>query len=174
MIKNPLIIMFIIGLLFLVGCNSSIEVSYEVFEVEPRCFDWDDSNIVIQNEADYYGKLQNWSYLPGDLKNHMLEKFGETCSKENLPMIDFSKNTILGKITYGSGCSREFVRKVIVDNTKKIATYSVEVINKGGCQPLITNNELIIIPKIPEDYTIEFSVSDNIEWSVSDKFENSR
>lgn len=83
------------------------------------------------------------------------------CDTARLPPIDFSKYTLLGKRTYGGGCTAEYVRQVFEDKCEKMIIYEINVEYSGGCDMLIGNWNWVYIPKLPVDFTVAFRVSQN-------------
>jgi len=82
-----------------------------------------------------------------------------SCEDFELPELDFSQQTLLGKFTSGVGCSVDFIRDICEDSLNKGVIYSINVIEEGDCEMLITSMNWILIPKVPSDYDIEFIVS---------------
>ena len=81
-----------------------------------------------------------------------------TCENFVLPSIDFSQSTLLGKYTYGSGCSVTFERHVYIDDANRQIIYSITVIEEGNCEMLGMSMNWIIIPKVPQGYSVVFEV----------------
>lgn len=81
-------------------------------------------------------------------------------SEPDLPYVDFSTHSILIYNIVESGCCI-FNRNVSIDSTKKIVTYSIDHI-RCGCGGIVAmdvwtvDNNMVLVPKIPEDYTINF------------------
>ena len=135
----------VILVLLVMGCSSidgsRVELTLKEFELSANCFESDRNHgkfgVLIQNEEEYSTKLR------------------DICKTKQIPSVDFSKNTIIGIISSGSGCSREFIKNAYRDDNQRKVVYSVDVKEKGGCKPLFQNWDLVLIPKIPEGYTVE-------------------
>lgn len=81
-------------------------------------------------------------------------------------VIDFSKYTVLENRVTTGGCSVIYERNVSKDITHKKIVYTVTANQCGGCEKLNTSWNWVLVPKIPEDYTIEYKV---IEKNVKEK-----
>jgi hypothetical protein len=75
-----------------------------------------------------------------------------------IPKINFSKQTVLALWASGSCAAREFRKKVWRDDSHKLITYSVAIIeSETSCSgPGLESLNLIAIPKIPEGYKVSF------------------
>lgn len=82
----------------------------------------------------------------------------EKCADAQLPEMPFDQYTLLIAKTGGSGCSASYVRSVLKDDENKRIIYSVEAHYDGMCEMYIMNSNWVLVPKIPDDYTIEFQV----------------
>lgn len=80
------------------------------------------------------------------------------CMSFSLPEIDLSRSTILGFPVSAGGCSIEFSRKLVIDETAKKVIFSAYVKMRGACEKQGQTMNWVIVPKIPADYTIERSV----------------
>ncbi|HPX58934.1 MAG TPA: hypothetical protein PLL02_00720 [Bacteroidales bacterium] len=72
--------------------------------------------------------------------------------------IDFSKYSVLEKEVQTAGCSIVCERNVSKDTKNKKIVYTVTVHQCGGCEKLNTSWNWVLVPKIPEDYSIEYKV----------------
>lgn len=88
---------------------------------------------------------------------------GLNCNTASLPYIDFSKFTLLGKFTQGGGCSVNYDRAVFDDTENKKIIYKISVEYSGPCDMWIFNWNWVCIPKLPEDYEVEFHVKETIK-----------
>ncbi len=80
------------------------------------------------------------------------------CADFQLPSIDFSRYTLLGKYAYGGGCSVSFERKVYKDDVNKRIIFSIKVIEKGPCEMIIGKMNWVLVQKIPPNYSVIFEV----------------
>lgn len=77
-----------------------------------------------------------------------------------LPNVDFSQHSVLINNIVESGCCI-FNRDVSIDTINKMVTYSIEYIRCGcegfvGMDIITVANNMVLVPKIPEDYVVEF------------------
>ena len=113
-----------------------------------------DEDIVIRTEAEYLN-------LQEILRQ---EYIGINCDTASLPIIDFSKYTLLGKLTQGGGCSANYDREVIRDNENKEIRYSIAVEYVGACYMFIQNWNWACVPKFPNDYSVVIHTEDSYEY----------
>lgn len=79
-----------------------------------------------------------------------------TCHTTLPNPIDFNTYSLLGYKACGSGCEVSFNRKVYQDDENQKYIYDVEVETRGGCEPWICSMNWILIPKMEEDYFVDF------------------
>jgi len=79
------------------------------------------------------------------------------CMGMTLPEIDFNTQTLLGLYADGT-CNVGFDRIVLRDDDLKKYTYTVGVNACGMCESLRFSMNWVLVPKLPEDYTVEFIV----------------
>ncbi len=72
--------------------------------------------------------------------------------------IDFSKYTLLGKYVPGSGCEVIYSRNATRDDEAKKVSYEIKADQYGVCDCSHPSMNWVLIPKIPEDYNVVFSV----------------
>ena len=76
------------------------------------------------------------------------------------PDIDFSEYSLLGFLTSGQ-CESKFIREVSKNESDKIYTYKIIVKVCGTCKSLRYDANLVLVPKIPDGYTVDFVIVDN-------------
>ena len=86
------------------------------------------------------------------------DAFLATCNV--FPDVDFSRHSILGYQATGSGCTVIFEKHVYRDDQNKQIMYELAVVEEGACEKAIHNRNLILVPRIPDDYSVAFSMSD--------------
>jgi len=74
--------------------------------------------------------------------------------------IDFTIYTVLGKKASGGGCGIIFVRDVSKNDILKKYVYTITVFQCGDCFKSGESMNWVLVPKIPEDYTVEFVVKE--------------
>jgi hypothetical protein len=118
-----------------------------------------------QNEYDnlrveYYEKTkEEYKKLWGVTTDEELNKGMpfKNCDAKLTP-INFEEKTLLSHYADGSGCITEFNNDVRKDNLNKKIIFTIEVIEHGTCEPFNAYRSSILIPKIPDDYSVDFRV----------------
>lgn len=171
------IVFIVVSFLYLYENKTKHEVAYEDVESDQYCFPFDfyiwasehrrekflGEELIINNDREYQELLQyrveeNCDQTNNDDSKHRCYAKNR-CENVNLPPIDFAQKTLLAKYTIGSCAATGFNKKVIRDDRSKTYTYSIEVKKRFlmRCNgPGLTSMNLITIPKIPENYTIQF------------------
>jgi hypothetical protein len=85
------------------------------------------------------------------------EEFLETCNV--FPEVDFTKYTLLGYHLNGTGCTVNFEKHVYRDDREEKVIYEISVHQEGACEMAIYDRNLILIPKIPSDFRVDFAIS---------------
>ncbi len=80
------------------------------------------------------------------------------CQVPRLPLIDFSKFTLLAKYNSSGDCKSKYERKLLLDETNKRLKYIVEVTYHGSCEKIISSWNYVLVPKISDDYTIDIEL----------------
>jgi hypothetical protein len=71
--------------------------------------------------------------------------------------VDFSQYTVLGKYA-GGGCMVSFEREVSRNHAEKKVRYFIKVHECGNCKTGTYYVHWVLVPKIPDDYTVSFVV----------------
>lgn len=90
------------------------------------------------------------------------------CETVSLPEIDFSKYSLLSKLTRGGCCTAKYERMVLKDSLNKKIIYSIMPKYEGTCEMLCGNFNWVLVPKILEDYTVDFLVNEEALTSVQE------
>ncbi len=80
----------------------------------------------------------------------------ENCSDAERPEINFNEQTLLGYYVDGGGCDIQFIREVITDESGQRYIYTVKVKACGWCAKLGYSMNWVLVPKLPENWTVEF------------------
>jgi len=82
------------------------------------------------------------------------------CDSSKLPGIDFSKYTVLGKLTINSACDT-ITREVLSDSLNKKYIYNINIQEpQGRCIYIaIPNMNWVLVPKLPREYKVEFIIT---------------
>jgi hypothetical protein len=84
------------------------------------------------------------------------EEFFSTCNV--FPEVDFGQYSVLGAHATGTGCTVTFEKHVYRDEQSKKIIYTVAVIEEGKCELTSNNRNLILVPRIPPEYSVEFLI----------------
>lgn len=76
------------------------------------------------------------------------------------PNLDFSTYSVIGKTVRG-GCSMKIRRELKIDHQNKQYIYTINFKDRGMCKKLVLSDNLVIVPKIPTDYTVVFKVEED-------------
>ena len=81
------------------------------------------------------------------------------CDSSDLPEIDFINYTLLGQYATG-GCEVKFIRKVSDNEKDREYLYSITVRECGLCNKERFDMNWVLVPKLPDNYTVEFSIKE--------------
>jgi len=104
--------------------------------------------IVIRNNAAYL-KFQD---------SIRIEIYEMNCEDEQLPSIDFERYTLIGKKTFGGGCSVQYRRKIFDDKANNLIRYKISARYSGDCAMGLVSWNWALIPSIPDYYMVVFEV----------------
>lgn len=82
--------------------------------------------------------------------------FDNTPCNGDLPAIDFSQYSILGQFGGATGCERFYSRRVKIKENEKEYLFTVKVSECGGCEPFEIRWHWVLVPLVPEEYTVSF------------------
>lgn len=135
-----------------------------------------DKIIEITNDCKFYDNILSTCFygISGSKYNEIIitdnetyQTFGDSirihpanvdCDTAKLPYIDFNKYSLLGKRTNGGGCSAKYDRKILKDIENKKIIYQISVVYEGNCKMLLGSMNWAYIPKLPNDYKVEFKL----------------
>ena len=72
------------------------------------------------------------------------------------PEIDFSQHSLLGFWVTGGGCDVKYIREVTRKDDAKKYVYRIKVKECGSCDMLRYDANLVLVPQVPDDYSVEF------------------
>lgn len=72
--------------------------------------------------------------------------------------IDFNQFTLLGKYASKDDCEVSYERNATRNDSQKKINYSIKVQHCGYCKKPYESMNWVLIPKIPDDYTVDFKV----------------
>ena len=123
-------------------------VSYQDFDLQCLGFQYE---MVIRNESEYQSAINTSTDL---YPNPFL-----LCIDYKFPKIDFDQNTLLGHQVVTAGCSADFTRSIRQLDLDAMVIYEIKYSSSGSCDKAISNNNFVLIPKIPENYEVRFEVT---------------
>lgn len=116
------------------------------------CFDI--ASLSRNNELIFRDKESFESYVD----SMRIYPYNLNCDTATVPDINFDKYTLVGKFTSGGGCDVEYKRNVFEDVNNKNIIYEIKINYTGLCEMLITSMNWALIPRIPDNYSVEFKV----------------
>ena len=132
-----------------IACDDNSNVDFPELEFETlnfgNCYDTNMEKVVIDNDATYQILLDS-----------IFQPYSSNCDSNNHPVIDFSTHTLLGNYRDGGGCSINFIRNLYEDIPNQKYIYDIKVEEEGLCLMLGFSMNWILVPKLPENYTVEF------------------
>ena len=169
----------LMGIVLVAGCtqnsntydinSSKSDFTYE--EIAIGCLPglmFNSVSFVVRNQneynallVEYYEKTKEeykvrWGVTTDDELNKGMPF--KDCDAKLTP-IDFEKYTLLSHYAEGSGCTTEFNKNVQINHNNKKVIFTIDVIEHGTCEPWQTHRASILIPRISNDYTVDFKVS---------------
>ena len=132
-----------------IACDDNSNVDFPGLEFETlgfgNCYDANMEKIVIDNDATYQVLLDS-----------IFQPYSSSCDSNSHPVIDFSIHTLLGDYRYGSGCSVNFIQNLYEDIPNQKYIYDIKMEEEGFCSMFGSSMNWILVPKLPENYTVEF------------------
>lgn len=125
----------------------------------PRCAGHDENRGIIISEVPELCS----AFIPG--KQFVIEN--DSVFKEVLPSwcsasaIDFNAVTVLGRYASG-GCAVKFIRDVEKVEKDRKYVYRIRVRDCGRCKSFRYSHNFVTVPKLPEGWTVSFSVKEDI------------
>ena len=84
------------------------------------------------------------------------EKFLSNC--DVFPDVDFRQYSVLGAQAIGTGCIVTFEKHVFRDEQARKIHYEIVVIEEGECEMVSQTRNLILVPRISPEYSVEYSL----------------
>jgi hypothetical protein len=140
-----------------------IEEFYPVVDV-PACIEaylQEHEHMIIKDSIDLLNILDstcNRMYSEGIIDSI---EYNEYQSEVNLFFrnINFDKHSLLGFWITGK-CEADFIREVLKDEENMKYIYSVKIKECGWCDRARIESNLVLIPKIEDNYSVEFKIED--------------
>lgn len=178
--NKTVLLIVLVGVILLAGCvqfsSGGEQQDYQskgfpVQEINIGCLPGlIDSSVsfVVRNQDEYDALLVEYYEKT---KEKYKELWGVTTDEElsegipfkdcdaTLTPIDFERFTLLSHYAQGSGCATGFNKTFQYDGANKKVVFTIDVVEQGLCEPLRKYRTSVLIPKIPDDYTVDFRVT---------------
>lgn len=79
------------------------------------------------------------------------------CCNGHMGAVNFNESDVLGLSTVNKGCSSSYQRDVRRDDATKRIIYTVTELYCKPCSPVDGQGNFVIIPKVPNGYTVEYA-----------------
>ncbi len=156
-------------LFLFIGIATFIVVTFMFSCVEyDSCIDRNRIGGLIDSEiylGKYFNLLDSQTIVVTDinsyesLKKHVLPETNRAASDTFLlPSIDFSKQTLLGRLSTCVGCNTRYNRTVEKNDAQQQYIYTIEIEECGGCEIENISMNWVLVPKIDDDYTIIYKL----------------
>ena len=135
--------------IFLLSCNKSLNCKGDD-EIKGEIID--DINL----SCNYVGQQANDNtYIIKSLNDLIPNSTSEEC--ENSVNVDFNKYSIIGQRIDGQ-CKMKIIHDLKIDHDTKKYTLTSKVKEFVFCKSQIISTRLLLVPAIPEDYSVEFEI----------------
>ncbi len=127
------------------GNRGIIESSYSIGN--SFCVDFNERNFVARNDSEFR-------------QIYTISKQWDDCRNFEMPEVDFSKYSLLGQQA-GTCKGGNFLRTVTKNEAEKKIIYTVQAKCCGYNKVLLMSKNIVLVPKIPQDYTVEFILEED-------------
>lgn len=145
--------------------TTSLYSCYVDNEVCPSCES--DQGIIVSFEAGPVSDCESLQYRQSD--NFVIEDDSSyqalfasvannvyDCDSLGLKAVDFTQHSVMSMAVSGSGCSRSYCVTVEDDPSIRQYNFISRVVECGGCEPLEVVRFWVVVPKLPDDYSVSF------------------
>ena len=123
---------------FFYGCEKETKQEFVVQFLElPGCANLLDEDELVRNDSEF-------------------AVIKSSCSSLNFPQINFNDSTLLAK-TITIGCEDEIEGHINKDDLNQKYIYNIEI-QRGLCKVAAVVSNWALVPKLPNDFTVEFYV----------------
>ncbi|RYD83641.1 MAG: hypothetical protein EOP53_00265 [Sphingobacteriales bacterium] len=141
--------------IFLYGCNKNPFCSTKT----------GDQGIIIKNYTSHedciYSKKREFLIRnDSELKSTIYIESFPICDSVRLPEIDFSKYSIMG-LGAGTNSGGGYLRTILRNDAKKKVIYQIYANTCTYNKVDFSSSNMVIIPKVPDDYTAEFILKED-------------
>ena len=120
---------------------------------------------IVQQELNFgncFIEKQEDNYVIEDSTEYAAIKSAFTqsqfCESADFPVVDFSEYTLLAQWADGGGCSINFYNAVADVSESKEYLFTTTVQECGFCEMYGFSYNWVLVPKLPNDYTVRFQV----------------
>ncbi len=139
---------FLFLLLFLVNTNSCKKENLIIIEgVESIVLDC----LTPIEEHQVINQAEEYSLLLNEYRDN-----AQNCLSYISPQVDFNEKTLLGQRIEVTACNVSSVSEVFADPDQKQYIYQLQVNLEGECEILFEKMVWIVVPKLPDNYTVAF------------------
>lgn len=139
---------FLFLLLFLVSTNSCKKENLIIIEgVESIVLDC----LTPIEEHQVINQAEEYSLLLNEYRDN-----AQNCLSYISPQVDFNEKTLLGQRIEVTACNVSSVSEVFADPDQKQYIYQLQVNLEGECEILFEKMVWIVVPKLPDNYTVAF------------------
>jgi len=162
--------LFIFNIILALAFTVSLSVFQTACEAESSCENSDTIDGIIDTVYDLgncYQYMRDTSYVISDivefkkLKNEIDSAFyaqNSQCDTAQLIVPDFTKYSLLAYFTEVKACDAAYKRTVLNESALHKYIYTIEIEACGNCTYMIPNMNWVLVPKLPENYTVEYKV----------------
>jgi len=116
------------------------------------------SNALIPFINEFSHSYGNENYIFNSEEENIYDLTVSYDNGQTFEPIDFAHYTILGKHTQGA-CIVRYLRDVSKNDKLKKYVYTILVVNCGMCESRDASMNWVLVPKIEDDYAVEFVVN---------------
>jgi len=147
--RSKFILLQLLLALCIYGCNKGCNdptgnrgiIIRRLSDSDLPCWELKQKNFLITNDSAYKATFQ-------------VDSLQTFCKDVKPEPIDFMQYSLLGQ--YAVGGNTDFLRTVTRNDAEKKVIYEIIENSCGGHEVAIVSANLVLIPKVPDDYTAEF------------------
>lgn len=144
-------IYFLTFLFLLMSASSCKKDNFIIIEgvesISFECFEPIAEHQVINSYDEYSALLDEY------------RDYTQNCLTYFSPQIDFTEKTLLGQRITVTACNVSSISEVFADPDQKQYIYQLQVNLEGTCEILFERVIWIVVPKLPDNYTVAFKAN---------------
>ena len=145
--NSPIVICLAFCVPLLTNCGKS-----------PDCWGEDKNSGIIEQSIDITCPYINSAERIVITSDSVYRKYFDTLYCK-LPTIDFNASSLLG-LTARGGCTMKVKRAVTINAETREFVYKVLAKDCGVCRKSVINYNWVLVPKIPEEWTVKFELEE--------------